>query len=154
MKQSRENVKISEITCSEETALLRDSRLKYISSGNISEVLGRDSGTDIQEGCCSIEILHHFFKFALAGLQSDLSDCVARCSFSHPPFCILLSVLSVAAGHQGSQRAVRMEDQKRAVCSPSPDVSAWKPVTSLWNMPFFAVMGGDALRDEALDSSL
>lgn len=62
LKQRKENVKIPEIACSEETALLRDSRLKYISSDNILEVLGRYSGRQIfREGCCSIEILHHFF---------------------------------------------------------------------------------------------
>ena len=68
LKQRKENVKIYEIACSEETAL-RDSRLKYISSGNILEVLGRHSGRQIfREGSCSIEILHQFFKNCLGRL--------------------------------------------------------------------------------------
>ena len=156
LKQSRENVKISEIACSEETALLRDSRLKYISSGNISEVLGRDSGRQIFRRCVApLKFYTIFFLNCLGRLAEWFKWLCVHCSFSHPSFHILSSVLSVAAeGHQVSQQALRTVDQKTAVCSPSLDVSAWEPATSLWNMSFFAVMGGDALRDEAPDPSL
>lgn len=95
LKQSRENIKISEIACSEETALLRDSRLKYISLGNISEVLGRDSGRQIfRRGVAPLKFYTIFFLNCLGRLAEWFKWLCSALFFpspslSHPFLCAL-----------------------------------------------------------------